>query len=169
MNYIGARKVKVTIQDFCNILGGGLVSYSTLSAQTIQQLCTMSCGVVICSYHYDSADYIDPVANQQTFADDDKPKEEIKLGSSSGSKGPREGNHQFHAICWKGTSKTINVMCSRIDIDFMKHQLQVLNVLRPKIAVKRDEVATSVEASAETTVPAEINTESVQQDAPMDM
>lgn len=154
MKHIGARKVKVSIQDFCNILGGGLVSYSTLSAQTIQQLCTMSNGVVICSYHYDPADYIDPEGTQQTYAEDDKPKEEIKLGSTNVSKGPREGNYQFHAICWKGTSKTINVMCSRIDIDFMKHQLQVLNVLRPKIAVKREDAATAnTEGAAEEAQP----------------
>lgn len=69
--YMSGRKVNLSIQDFCNVLGGGLVSYGTLSASTIQQLQSMTSGVVICTYEYNPEDYIAPpvVTNEEVVAE----------------------------------------------------------------------------------------------------
>ena len=48
----------MTIQDFCNLLDGGLVSFSTLSAGTLSALTGMSSGAVICVYSYDAKDVV---------------------------------------------------------------------------------------------------------------
>lgn len=92
--FIRARKIQVTAQDFSNILGGGLVSFSTLSASTIAQLCALPTGMVITYYDYDSNDCL-PADEGSEFI-------------------PRLGNFRFYAVCWKGISKTMNVMCSKI-------------------------------------------------------
>ena len=44
------------IQDFCNLLGGGLTSLSTIHADTVAVLGNMSAGAVICVYTFDPAD-----------------------------------------------------------------------------------------------------------------
>jgi hypothetical protein len=48
--------VSVRIQDFCNLLGGGLTSLSTIHADTVAVLGNMSAGAVICVYTFDPAD-----------------------------------------------------------------------------------------------------------------
>lgn len=104
--HMAARRVSVNAQDMSNILGGGLVSFITLSASTLQQLHAQNSGMVICTYTYSPADVVDAV--------------------------PREPSDAlvFRVVCWKGFSKTMNVMCSKIDIDQMKHQMAALGVLR---------------------------------------
>ena len=53
----------------------------------------------------------------------------------------RTGGHHFYAMCWRGVTRTINVMCGKVEIESMKHQLTALGVLRPKIAaIRREEV-----------------------------
>jgi hypothetical protein len=138
--HIRARRVQVSVQDFSNLLGGGLVSYSTLSPQTIAQLCTLAQGVVICTYTYSPADYLP--ATEVAGADGAAEKEgEEEKEVSLGEQGPREGRFEFHTVVWKGTSRTVNVMCGRVEIDTMKHQLAVLGVLRAKVMVKRETAA----------------------------
>lgn len=44
-------------------------------------------------------------------------------------------------MCWRGVTRTINVMCGKVEIESMKHQLTALGVLRPKIAAIRREMA----------------------------
>ncbi len=140
--HIRARKVEVNIQDFCNILGGGLVSYATLSAGTIAKLSKVTSGVIICSYLYSPEDYIAPEVN--TTSATDTAKSEDNVDASGMSKESQElvnslnrqdrkvanPQYEFHAVCWKGTSRTLNVMCGKVDIEFLKHQLAVLNVFR---------------------------------------
>ena len=48
--------------------------------------------------------------------------------------------HSFYAICWRGVTRTVNVMCGKTEIESMKHQLEALGVLRPKIAAIRREL-----------------------------
>jgi hypothetical protein len=43
-------------------------------------------------------------------------------------------------MCWRGVTRTINVMCGKVEIESMKHQLTALGVLRPKIAAIRREM-----------------------------
>ena len=53
----------------------------------------------------------------------------------------RTGGHHFYAMCWRGVTRTINVMCGKVEIESMKHQLTALGVLRPKIAaIRREEL-----------------------------
>lgn len=111
--HIHARKVKVTVQDMCNLLGGGLVSHSTLSKETLQQLSTISNnGSVICYYDYDPRDVLETESDENN-----------NLSIS-------HDQHRFYAVCWKGGSNTLNVMCSKVDNEVIKHQLESLRVYR---------------------------------------
>ena len=58
MPHITSRKIKVSIQDFCNLLGGGLVSLSTLHVDTLKFMANMSSGAVICTYKYHPRDVL---------------------------------------------------------------------------------------------------------------
>ena len=111
--HVSKRKVSVSIQDFCNILGGGLVSLSTLSPQAILAIGAMGPGVLICVYDFRPEDVLQ--------SEDTAAKEETGLDAPK---------HTFYAICWKGNARALNCMCGKIDIEFMKHQLEALNVLR---------------------------------------
>eukprot|EP01035_Chromulina_nebulosa_P018020 gene18020-23661_t len=48
----------------------------------------------------------------------------------------------FHAICWKGNSRSVNVMCGKVEIEIMKHKLEALGLLRPKISAPKREITT---------------------------
>ena len=91
--YITKRKVNVTIQDFCNILGGGLVSFSTLSGDFINALNKVNTGVVICTYDFKAEDVLATEGSVEVAA---------------------AATHKFYAVCWKGNSRAINVMCGKI-------------------------------------------------------
>ena len=65
--------------------------------------------------------------------------------SVSGASSASRGGLNFLAVCWRGNSRTVNVMCSKSDIDFMKHQLAALHVLRPKVKVSDTVHQTTVE------------------------
>jgi hypothetical protein len=62
--HITTRKVTVSIQDFCNLLGGGLVSLSTIHADTLAVIGSMSSGAVICVYKYNPADVLERVKEE---------------------------------------------------------------------------------------------------------
>jgi hypothetical protein len=95
--YMTRRQVYMTLQDLCNMLAGGLVSYSTLDESTITQLIAQSVGCVIAAYRHTI---------------------------------PSTGQEQvFRLVVWRGTSRTINVMCHKTDLDHMTHQLQTLGIL----------------------------------------
>lgn len=100
--YITKRKISVTIQDFCNMLGGGLVSYTTLSAECISRLSAMPTGVVIATYEFNPEDVTSEAAQKKNA--------HVVAGA-----------HKFQAICWKGGSRAINVMCGKIGKNKNKH------------------------------------------------
>lgn len=104
--FISKRIISVTAQDFCNILGGGLVSFATLSFPTVTALSTMASGVFICSYAYNVEDVIGEL------------------------KSDRQEHFELHATCWRGGSRSINVMCGKVEVERMKHQLEALHVIR---------------------------------------
>ena len=56
--FITTRKVIVSIQDFCNILGGGLVSLTTMTPDTVSILGPMPTGAVVIVYEYHVNDVI---------------------------------------------------------------------------------------------------------------
>lgn len=136
--HMSKRKMNVTIQDFCNMLGGGLVSQSTLSSTCLTQLAELSAGTVICTYTYDESDVVN------SSGEGVLPREAIPAGE-----------HKFHIVAWKGHTRTLNVMAGKIDIDFMKHSLTSLGVYREKIqsAAKQNAVAAAA-AAADATVSA---------------
>jgi hypothetical protein len=158
--FITKRKISVPIQDFCNMLGGGLVSYSTLSAECLKQLDAIPTGVVIATYEFRAED----VCQQE------------KVGCEV----PAGAAHRVSVVCWKGGSRAINVMCGKVgkcpnhctltkrtrlynppaislvEIESIKHQLAALGVLRPKIgAVRLVAEAVVGTAGAETVVAEE--------------
>ena len=101
------RKVSVSVQDFCNILGGGLVSYSTLSASTLHQLATENqTGSIVVVYTYSPSDVL-------TSASTSKASDPL-LESSKIDESDVPVAHSFHAICWKGHARSLNVMCGKI-------------------------------------------------------
>ena len=125
----------MTVQDFCNLLGGGLVSFSTLSAATLAAVTSMPSGALICVYKFDPADVLAPAP-----AAADASSSSSSAGAAAAPLAASAANGYFmHAICWRGQTRTMNVMCGKKEIDSMKHQLAALGVLRPKInATRRD-------------------------------
>lgn len=120
---ISQRTTRLCVQDFSNLLGGGLVSFQTLSPAAIQALLSFTSGVVICWYDYDPRDRVLAAASGASTSDSvvcaAAPEDESSCPS-----------HRFHIICWRGYSRALNVMCGKVDLDSMKHQLSALGVLR---------------------------------------
>ena len=114
--FITKRKISVTIQDFCNLLGGGLVSFSTLSESTVNSLTALDAGILICVYEFSFSDVLDTEGTPSTTSNTDNSLP-----------------HQLHCVCWRGKGRTMNVMCGKTEMELMKHQLQSLRVLRPKV------------------------------------
>lgn len=108
------RVITVSAQEFCNLLAGGLVSFTTLSAHTVDALAKLNPGSLICEYRYDTADCIGETADKTC-----------------------DKNYIFRVVCFRGVSRTINVMCSKLDMDSIKRQLEALAVYRPKINAER--------------------------------
>lgn len=121
------RKVKVNCQDFCNLLGGGMCSLSTLSNDTVTVLLKMSIGAVVCVYEWTPSDS-DPDVRQAWDT---------------------SASHRFLAACWKCSGRTVNVMCNKIDVESMKNQMAILGALRPKIFVAKDAGAEAKEPQPE--------------------
>jgi hypothetical protein len=90
--------VSVTIQDFCNMLGGGLVSFSTLTQKCITDVTDLPSGIVIATYTYNAEDVVASAENAVAVA----------------ATGAVNGAHTFHIIAWKGNSRALNVMCGKV-------------------------------------------------------
>jgi hypothetical protein len=94
------------VQDFSNLLGGGLVSFSTLSENTVQTCSAMGPGALICVYRYDPADVVTDSATAATDSSADEAV--VPAATSAMSK-----EHFIYAICWRGATRTLNVMCGK--------------------------------------------------------
>eukprot|EP01041_Mallomonas_annulata_P002951 gene2951-5796_t len=117
--------------NLCKIFGG-LVSFTTLSPKVVQAALPLKVGAVICIYDWTPADVLS------------------KDGDDEGSKA-KMMSHRFFAIGWRSTGKTLNMMCSKTDIQSMKHQLEALGSLRPKIAAPKPIMSYPVAESSSTT------------------
>ena len=138
------------MQDFCNLLGGGLVSFSTLSAATLAAVTSMPSGALICVYKFDPADVLAP-APAAADADASSSSSSSSAGAAAAPLAASAANGYFmHAICWRGQTRTMNVMCGKKEIDSMKHQLAALGVLRPKINATRRDTPSSSSSSTGT-------------------
>ena len=110
MPHFTKRKMVVSVQDMCNLLEGGLVSYTTLSNGLIEQLATVSTGAAVCMYTYNPADVVSPPStNSSVF-----PTTPVS----------------YYIVVWKGKSRTLNVMANKIDLDTIKSQFQITGVFR---------------------------------------
>merc|ERR1712023_178539 len=92
------RKVSITAQDFCNVLEGGLVSLRSLAEESLHAISQMEPGPFICTYKYQKSDEIRPETDKSSLYS------------------VNEG-HSFHAMCWKGTGQTLNVMCTKVELE----------------------------------------------------
>jgi hypothetical protein len=95
--FMGARVISVNVQDFCNLLEGGLVSFSTLSDGAVAALQNMPFGSFVCSYEFSPSDVLGSSA-------------QMEVDHQQGAQ------HIFYAACWRGVGPTINVMCNKIGI-----------------------------------------------------
>ena len=128
--HITTRKIFVNAQDFSNLLGGGLVSFNTLSASTVQRCSAMTPGAIIIVYHFSPRDVLDAdVASSGATS-----SSEIGNGVESEMLSSVEDNssleHCIYCVCWRGQTRTLNVMCGKTEINSMIHQMQALKVLR---------------------------------------
>lgn len=114
--HITKRKIKCSVQDFCNFLEGGLVSFTTLSPDVLQGLQAVSSGSVVCYYEFERGDIVE------------------SDGAGDSASGHDGRSHTFYAVCWRGIKNTLNVMCTKNDLEDMKHQFKALNIWRPKMA-----------------------------------
>ena len=133
--YMSKRKIIATVQDFCNLLGGGLVSFTTLSEGFVAGLNDLSTGTFVCTY---------------TFRDEDMVAGQGALGGK-----PEEKQRQlaFHLVSFKGSTRAVNVMCHKLDMEKYRHQLSSLGVYRDKIKASNitpaGDTATKPESAAE--------------------
>jgi hypothetical protein len=145
-HHIKGRQVGVSIQDFCNLLDGGLVSFSTLSNETVEKVKNLPPGALFVSYEFNASDVNQAEASSSSSSAleaDEKPD----MSDTSATK----RTLKLTCVCWRGFSNTLNVMCGKVEMQSMKHQLEALGVLRPKISAVRKEVpAGEKKADAET-------------------
>jgi hypothetical protein len=141
--HITKRKISVTIQDFCNLLGGGLVSFSTLSASTLASMNSMGVGAFIAVYQYKPEDVLPgKVQSLDSAASSTAEGASSSAMAVAPAPAPAPGAvashaHNYYAICWRGNSRTVNVMCGRREVDAMKHSLDALGVLRDKVSAPK--------------------------------
>ena len=138
---IQSRKVIVTIQDFCNLIEGGLVSTSTLDEKTNENIQKLGTGSIVCTYKYTPED-----VNQG-----EQPNTTVS-------------ECIFHCVCWKQSEKTVNVMMGKVDRARVKHRLESLKVMRPRmksayqLEKENTEAAEAAAAAAATAATAEDTT-----------
>lgn len=126
---ISQRTTRLCVQDFSNLLGGGLVSFHTLSPAAIQALLGFTSGVVICWYDYDPRDQV-PTAAAAASGEVASDPVVCAAAADIDASSSCSPHHRFHIICWRGYSRALNVMCGKVNLDSMKHQLSALGVLR---------------------------------------
>ena len=131
----------MSAQDFSNLLEGGLVSFSTLSNNTIQALQEVVPGSFIAVYQYNPLDKINITNITGTSAitvastiDNDNNLTSIISNHNTDSEStamitttttstseppnthehePSFANHCIYVNCWKNYSRTINVQCGK--------------------------------------------------------
>ena len=81
------------------------MSFSTMSNSTVQYLSSVTAGGVICQYQYSPKDVI------SSSGDSSDLPVETERSSEKASEGFT--GHTIHAICWRGHSRTLNVMCGK--------------------------------------------------------
>jgi hypothetical protein len=101
--YIAKRKVEVTIQDFCNLLGAGQVTLSTMSATTTARILQEPPGILILVYCYRPEDVMKQVEEQAMV---DAESDSMPVSSYK--------EHIFYMMCWKGSGHAVNVTCKKI-------------------------------------------------------
>jgi hypothetical protein len=101
--HLTKRKISVPIQDMCNFIEGGLVSFSTLSAETVSQLNRISTGSILVYYDYRPEDVIVSSTTTSSLAE--------VLGTASLD---HLKSHRMYAVCWRGANPTLNVMCAKL-------------------------------------------------------
>jgi hypothetical protein len=106
------RVVNVTAQDMCNLLEGGLVSYSTMSAGVSDELCNTSRGPIVCVYSFDVADVIADDSTTDGTADVDTSVDISPIC----------------IICNVGSTRAMNVLCAKVEAKRCRHQLKSLRV-----------------------------------------
>ena len=145
--YITKRKVEVSAQDICNLLEGGLVGFSTLSTGFKEALDGISTGSMVVQYSFKPADRVPVTApasgegegeGEGGGAGKDAAGSSGSLGRATAAQEERVAKRPFYLVCFKGATRALNVMCGKNDMDSMKHQLQSLGVLRPKIKVDKE-------------------------------
>jgi hypothetical protein len=99
--HLTKRKIAVPIQDMCNFIEGGLVSFSTLSPETVSQLNRISTGSILAYYDYRPEDVL---ASSSTSLAEVVGTASLDLMKS----------HRMYAVCWRGANPTLNVMCSKL-------------------------------------------------------
>jgi tRNA (cytosine34-C5)-methyltransferase len=105
--FVTKRKISVTIQDLCNFMEGGLVSFSTLSRETVTKLQQIQTGSVLAYYDFKPEDVLPPVPAADTEGDD-------SATSATAPAADRLKTHRLHVVCWRGANPTLNIMCSKL-------------------------------------------------------
>ena len=128
--YITKRKVDVTAQDISNLLEGGLVSLSTLSEAVKAAVEAMDTGSLVVQYTFKPTDVIESEIDVGKGTGGDS---SILPGVPSAAQIERVSNRPYYLVCFKGSTRALNVMCTKNEMESVKHQLKSLGVLRPKI------------------------------------
>jgi len=133
--FMTKRVVQVTAQDMCNLLEGGLVSYSTLDAATVAVLTALERGPIVCTYKYNDADVV------SAGMDHVKPAQRVP---------------PLYIICSvNGNTRAMNVLCGKTDAESLRHSLQSMGVFREKVLADKPAAATTTAAASTSTAEAE--------------
>ena len=127
--YMTKRKVELTIQDFCNLLDGGLVSFTTLSPETCQKLESQGAGAIVCVYKWNASDMLEGSKEASVNVNYDYIQPLCVMASF-------------------GKGKSLNVLCGKTDAESIKHQLESMKVYRPKIVSSLNENSNSSSSKA---------------------
>lgn len=106
--YITKRIVEVTIQDFCNFVEGGLVSFSTLAPETIEKLNQITSGSICAYYDFKYEDIIRDETTESSFTNSSNDNNDNNNNNNNHLK------HRMYVVCWRGTNPTLNIMCSKL-------------------------------------------------------
>jgi len=136
--FMTKRVVNITVQDMCNLLNGGLVSYSTMHADTVAALSVLEKGPIVCMYTFNSADVVAENTNHEHVT-------------------PTSRVPPLCVICSvNGNTRAMNVLCGKTDAEGVRHSLQSMGVYREKVLADKVSApaAVAVAVAAVTTTPA---------------
>jgi len=127
--FMTRRVVHVKVQDMCNLLDGGLVSYSTMHADTVALLSSLEKGPIVCMYTYSGADVVVGSTNHVT---------------------PTARVPPLCVICSvNGNTRAMNVLCGKTDAEGVRHSLQSMGVYREKVFAEKSAVTAAPAAAAQ--------------------